>query len=227
MGTDRQLALALALFTLAGLCQPVPTLAAQGSTCDAYQAEKVPQSFDGCTAELEEKVRNPSRFKDPITGTFKLAEYERTLSRFLELYCYRNTADDRWVPDKWLRDTGPYVSILENGSWAPAKYYGTHPAVVIWYDKTMVDWLQAYRSGPQETSAGAPPIPDGAIMIKEMYTGPAARCASVKKKVHHLEPSGIAPMIRDREMAYDGWFWGFWAQGQAPVGPWTGQGGGA
>src|SRR5262245_58877619 len=62
-----------------------------------------------------------------------------------------------WKRDKGIRDTGPYL----NGT-----YYGTHPAVRVYYSPEVIDWLVNDRQGK---------IPDGALIIKEMYPPPAAR----------------------------------------------------
>ena len=62
-----------------------------------------------------------------------------------------------WCVDKGVRDTGPFV----NG-----KYLGTHPAVRIYYSPTVMKWLINGREGE---------LPDGAMMVKEMYLPPAAR----------------------------------------------------
>lgn len=189
-----------------------PAFGAEDSACEAFSTEKVPQSFDGCTPELERLVTHPGEFFDEATRTFKLAEYEKVMNDYMEKYCYRDTEGGKWIHDKWIRDTGPYVSLYEGASWPPAAYYGTHAPVVIWYNKVMYDWLKAHR-GEGETNAEAPVIPDGAMMIKEMYPAPAARCAAVKEKVHYLVPTnGVALMVRDNQNAHDGWFWGSWGE---------------
>ena len=67
----------------------------------------------------------------------------------------------RLVPGQGLekftvRDTGPFKGV----------YYGTHPAVRIYYSPRAMQWLIEGRQGP---------IPDGAMIIKEQYHPPAAR----------------------------------------------------
>ena len=74
----------------------------------------------------------------------------------------------------------------------------------------MVDWLKKYRA-PGHPIPDPPPIPDGAIMIKEMYNStPAAACRV--PKLLKLKPvdQGAAVMIRDSKAAKDGWFWGWY-----------------
>ena len=49
-------------------------------------------------------------------------------------------------------------------------------------------------------------------MVKEMYPAPAAACAGVDP-VRLLPTCGAAVMVRDREAAQDGWFWGWFGWG--------------
>src|SRR5262249_57823039 len=60
----------------------------------------------------------------------------------------------------------------------------------------------------RETIGNPDPLPDGAMMVKEMFPAPAAACAGVDPK--YLRPtSGAAIMVRDTKAAHDGWFWGW------------------
>jgi Cytochrome P460 len=84
--------------------------------------------------------------------------------------------------------------------------------VLIWYSPEMVAWLQKYRP-PEGAAAPAkiPPVPDGAIMIKEMYNStPAAACRV--PDLLKLKPveQGAAVMVRDSAASQDGWFWGWY-----------------
>ena len=96
-----------------------------------------------------------------------------------------------------MRDTGPFTARLENGQWV-GDYHGTHAPVVIWYSEEMIDWMETNRPAEGAPVADPPPIPDGAIMVKEMYPAPAALCASVDP-THLLPTSGAAIMVRDRD----------------------------
>ncbi len=139
-----------------------------------------------------------------------LDEYQATVDRFLGNYCHRDTASG-WRRDKSVRDTGPFTANFSNGQWT-GSYHGTHAPVVIWYSPEMADWLVANRPGDGEASANPPPIPDGAMMIKEMFDAPAAACANVDPK--SLYPSsGAAIMIKDATASHDGWFWGWYGFG--------------
>lgn len=185
-------------------------------TCSAVQPTAVPASFTGC-AELETKASNPAAFMGP--EGFKLAEYEAVLQDFFGKYCYRNAAAG-WVRDKRVRDTGPYAAFLDGGTWSPGRYFGTHLPVVIWYSPTMAAWLRHNRPASGAAPADPPPVPDGAVMVKEMYPAPAARCDQFPPE--RLKPpasTGVAFMIRDRQNAHDGWFWGAWWEGFKPDWP--------
>ncbi len=84
--------------------------------------------------------------------------------------------------------------------------------VLIWYSPEMVAWLQKYRPTDGGTApANVPPVPDGAIMIKEMYNStPAAACRV--PDLLKLKPveQGAAVMVRDSAASQDGWFWGWY-----------------
>jgi len=195
--TLRRLALgsvaATALLALATLSNAAP------ASCPAERATALLPGDPKLCAALEDVIRKPS--------ALPLDQYETKLGDYLRNFCHRNAAAG-WKRDKRVRDTGPYIATLQDGKWV-GKAYGTHAPVVIWYSTEMVDWLEVNR--PHDTSAApqAPaPVPDGAIMIKEMFPAPASACARVDP-VRLLPTSGAAVMIRDRQGAQDGWFWGW------------------
>src|SRR5215204_5398812 len=76
----------------------------------------------------------------PAPGTTTLPEYEAKLFAFLNAREYVKLG---WVRDKGVRDTGPFID---------GTYYGTHPAVRIYYSPGVIRWLQDGRKGP---------VPDG------------------------------------------------------------------
>jgi len=150
--------------------------------------------------EMGKKIRHPS--------ALPLEEYEALLGDFLRAYCHRN-ADAGWVSDKRLRATGPYTVTFQDGRWV-GEGHGLHSPVVIWYSEEMIDWLHENRPSDESAApAEVAPIPDGAVMIKEMYPYPAAACADVEPLTRLLPTSGAAVMVRDREASFDGWFWGW------------------
>jgi hypothetical protein len=156
--------------------------------------------------ELAARVRHPDG---------QLDRYERDLAEFLSNLCHRDT-DAGWKPDKRVRDTGPYVATFQDGKWSAA-YYGTHPAVLVWYSQDMYRWLKAYRQN-EDAPPAAEPVPDGAMMVKEMFVPPASVCADVEWT--HLKPTkGIALMVRDGKASYDGWFWGWFDWNKAVANP--------
>ncbi|MCB0160791.1 MAG: hypothetical protein KDD83_21810, partial [Caldilineaceae bacterium] len=90
----------------------------------------------------------------PLPSTMTLDAYEPILFDFLESKRYQELG---WAHDKRVRDTGPYIDKVS---------YGTHPAVRIYYSPEIYAWLKNDRQGD---------VPDGAMIIKEMFPTPAAR----------------------------------------------------
>src|SRR5436305_15326281 len=82
----------------------------------------------------------------PLPSTLPVAEYEAKLFAFLNAREYTRLG---WCRDKCVRDTGPYID---------GTYYGTHPAVRIYYSPGVIRWLANGRVGT---------IPDGEMVIKE------------------------------------------------------------
>ncbi len=190
--------------------------------CDLYSPEPVPASFVGC-ADLQAKVEDTAAFMGQ--DGFDLAGYEGVLGEFFDNYCHRNAASG-WVRDKRVRDTGPYVAVSQpGGTWSSPRAYGTHLPVVIWYNPKMIEWLRQNRPHEGDAPAAPAPIPDGAVMVKEMFPAPAARCDRYPPE-HLTVPAstGVAFMIRDAANAQDGWFWGAWWQGFTPDWPPQGRG---
>lgn len=173
-----------------------PSLAAASPACIAAMDEpQRPTDLELCR-RLESAIRKPS--------ALPLDQYEAKLGDYLRHYCHRGAG---WTPDKRVRDTGPFVGSIVNGKWV-GKYFGTHFPVLIWYSRDMIDWLRKNRPDGRETIAKPDPLPDGAIMVKEMFPAPAAACAGIDPM--RLKPtSGAAVMVRDAKAAHDGWFWGW------------------
>ena len=150
-------------------------------------------------ASLSETIRHPS--------ALPLAEYQNKLGDFLRNYCHRD-AGSGWVRDKNLRDTGPYTVSLKEGEWV-GQYHGTHAPVIVWYSPEMITWLEKNRPVNQNS---VPPkveaVPDGAVIVKEMYPAPAAACTEVDPE-YLLPTSGAAIMVRDKQASKDGWFSGW------------------
>lgn len=164
---------------------------------EEQQSPQLPKNLALCE-ELEPIVRKPRGLA--------LNEYQAKVGQYLQNFCHRNIAKG-WRVDKRVRDTGPYVATYQNGKWA-ANYYGTHAPVLVWYSAEMFDWLKANR--PEHGApAEPPPVPDGAMIIKEMYAPPAAACSGIPWERLRPTTQGAAVMIRDSQASQDGWFWGW------------------
>src|ERR1043166_2359703 len=202
---------------MAGIAPPALTRAtirlsgwaAYASTCPDEQAKaQDPKDNRELCLSLEPTVRNPSGHP--------LNEYETALNAFLTLFCHRDV-ERGWKRDKYVRDTGPWIGTYRDGKWT-GQYYGTHAPVLIWYSPDFYKWLKDNRPEDGKAPVAAQPVPDGAIMIKEMYTPPAANCAGADPfKLVPPAPPGAAVMIRDSKGANGGWFWGWYG--------WKGSGG--
>ena len=197
-------------FVLAALAFTAQTAIAQDNSCPAHQSKKlIPEDLQMCRM-LDAVVRAP--------GDLPLAEYEEKLGTYLRNFCHRDEAVG-WVRDKRVRDTGPFVSSLVDGEWVGTDH-GVHAPVVIWYSPEAAKWIRDNRSADDEgPGPDASPVPDGAMLIKEMYPAPAHRCAE-EDPLELLPTSGAAVMVRDSGASHDGWFWGWFGwKGWAPDWP--------
>ena len=149
----------------------------------------------------------------PLPSALPLVDYEQRLYQFLFERCYTKLD---WAVDREVRDTGPFVL---------GSNYGTHPAVRIYYSPEIIKWLLNGRQGR---------IPDGAMIIKEMFGPPAARYNELKTSIDAefsgdpaqadarfqaaLEGmlSAWTVMVKDSKISKDGWFWGGADPGSAP-----------
>lgn len=183
---------------LAVVLWTVPGEASGPAACAAYSAEPIAMKDPALCDELEAKLRRPS--------ALPLGEYQTVLNAYGASFCHRNAAAG-WVHDKFLRLTGPRVATLRDGAWT-SKNLGTHAPVLVWYSPEMVQWLRTWRAEEGVQREGAPPPPDGAIIVKEMFASPTSGCREVAPE--HLFPSiGGATMVRDSVGSHDGWFYGF------------------
>jgi hypothetical protein len=132
----------------------------------------------------------------PLPSSLPVADYEARLFDFLNERTYQSLG---WTPDKFVRDTGPFL----NG-----KYYGTHPAVRVYYSPEIIAWL---RDGKRTA------IPDGAMIIKEQFQPPAVRCEGLDDKQLSERLASWAVMVKDSAGSHDGWFWSNPAAGQKVV----------
>lgn len=115
-----------------------------------------------------------------------VAEFERELFPFLESREYVSLG---WAVDKSVRDTGPFID---------ETYYGTHPAVRIYYSPGVIRWLKNGRKGV---------IPDGAVIVKEQYPPPAVRHQGKSEAELRASLESWTVMVKDSKGSHDGWFW--------------------
>ena len=121
----------------------------------------------------------------PLPTSFlpaRLPEFQTQLQSFLTSGKYRTL---NWCEDKKLRDTGPFINNVS---------YGVHPTVKIYYSPAVINWLIRKDSNK--------PIPDGAMIVKEQYTAPAARY-----QIQQPQINGWTIMIKDSKGSQDGWYW--------------------
>ncbi|MCP5045574.1 MAG: cytochrome P460 family protein [bacterium] len=169
---------------------------------------------EGAAAQVKAQ-QNPL----PLPGTMTVEAFEKKLYPFILDRKYASELN--WHLDKTVRDTGPYIK---------KKYYGTHPAVRIFYSPRVMYWLtgnpdywkegkasgKAKRKKPRE---GA--IPDGGMIVKEMFTPPAARYEGLSDKqitaalLKQADTNGWTVMVKDASASKDGWFWSSVFAGEA------------
>lgn len=130
----------------------------------------------------------------PLPSTMPVPEFEAKMFEFLNK---RQYADElNWLKDKSVRDTGPFID---------GKYYGTHPAVRVYYSPGIIRWLMGGRVGA---------IPDGEMIIKEQYKHPAARHEGKTEQELRDSLMSWTVMVKDSAGSQDGWFWSNPASGQ-------------
>ena len=114
---------------------------------------------------------------------------EQASHNFLRGFKYR---DLNWPKDLEVRDTGDWSATGFNGH----NYNGTHPAVVVYYSPEVYCWIKNNRKGA---------IPDGGVIIKEMYAAPANRYKGIA--LEDLFTPWWTVMIKDSRASVDGWYW--------------------
>ncbi len=127
-------------------------------------------------------------FPLPNPSDIGTAKFEKLLYEFLEKDCYQS-----WISDNQIRNTGPFIDGVS---------YGTHNAVKIYYSPEVWTWLKVkHREGE---------IPDGAMIVKEMFPAPAKQDAKL---------AAWTVMVKDKKGAYDGWYWSYHAPNFKPDDP--------
>ena len=149
----------------------------------------------------------------PLPSSLPLQDYEAKLYAFL---FDRTYTELNWAVDRYVRDTGPYIL---------GSYYGTHPAVRVYYSPGVLEWIVSGRAGQ---------IPEGAMIVKEMYAPHAARYRELRAEiearyadnpamaeaVYETELGGLLSswtvLVKDPRVSNDGWFWANPAPGLGP-----------
>lgn len=140
----------------------------------------------------------------PLPSTMPLQDYEKQVL-YPWLFNRSYAGLPGWKVDTEVRDTGPFIQ---------GKYYGTHPAVRIHYSPEVVFWLEKGRPTDE-------PLPNGSMIIKEMYPPPAAIYTEIKETPYFQEnpteyekllatmnTKGWTVMIKDTcGKSNDGWLW--------------------
>lgn len=198
MKTPERFLLAVIGALLAGSCAVLPAILSQRSSIDSRSGRSlVPQQHGD---ERPERVRPLSdRQSDsepsplPLPHTMTSEEYQALLYRFLAKREYIRLG---WAPDKYVRDTGPFIDSTS---------YGTHDAARVWYSPEVIVWLEGGREGR---------IPDGAIIVKEAFDPPAARYSGMPAAALDSAVRSWTVMVRDSSGSKDGWYWSFYMPGQ-------------
>lgn len=123
----------------------------------------------------------------PLPSSMSVAAFEKQMFPFLNERAYVDELE--WLGDKRVRDTGPFID---------GKYYGTHPAVRVYYSPGIITWLTNGRVGE---------IPDGEMIIKEQYQPPAIRHQGKTEDEIRASLESWTVMIKDSNGSQDGWFW--------------------
>jgi len=146
---------------------------------------------DSKSSTIPQYCRDAKRADLPRHTALSAEDYESRLYTFVNARAYAALG---WCVDKAMagnlvRDTGPFI----NGV-----YYGTHPAVRIYYSPEVMEWITGDREAP---------IQDGAIIVKESFRPPAARYEGLNEEAVADKLTSWTVMVRDAAGSKDGWFW--------------------
>ena len=132
----------------------------------------------------------------PAPSVVAVSAFEAKLFAFLN---DRQYVELGWRRDKAVRDTGPFIQ---------GKYYGTHPAVRVYYSPGVLRWLVGGRVGK---------IADGEMIIKEQYAAPAIRHRDKTEGELWNALEAWTVMVKDSAGSHDGWFFSNPSKGQCVV----------
>ena len=119
--------------------------------------------------------------------------------------CHRNEAGG-WVRDKRIRDAGPWIGTFSERQMERQvlRHACAGADLVLAANVRVAQGEPAGRRNPSRPA----PVPDGAMMIKEMYSTPAAACAGVDidklLRDEHIPPPSWCATPRARTTAGSG-----------------------
>lgn len=158
---------------------------------DVGQEGDTPSQFVTQSASSIATSPEPEHFGEenplPLPSSMSVADFETQMFPFLNQRTYVDEL--KWLGDKRVRDTGPFIA---------GKYYGTHPAVRVYYSPGIIRWLNNGRTGD---------IPDGEMIIKEQYQPPAIRHQGKTEDELRASLESWTVMVKDSHGSQDGWFW--------------------
>src|SRR5207253_2067738 len=158
--------------------------AATTATAPKHDGPAKPPSLQ-CLGGKESGLPLPSAY---LGNRGSVPGYQALVTTFLTGATYEQLG---WCTDKGVRDTGPYIDGV---------YYGTHPAVRIWYSPAAAQWVVNGRQGD---------VPDGAMIVKEQFGPPPAGqyegWSDAQLHQYFFANFDWTFMIRDRAGSADGW----------------------
>jgi hypothetical protein len=201
--------------------KPIPNPAATAPVaCVAPEAKPLPvlpwKDVEALCAAPHGAAWAAPSFREPDKAALEV-------QAFLRAESYKSLG---WLRDADWRLTGPFEGCAcpegSPASCVAGVSKGPHPAVRIYYSPEVIDWMCKYRRGKDELP-GAPELPDGAMIIKEMLSPTAARLALVpgsdrlwiapiagKPADYYDQTYGSWTVIlKDRAQSADGWYWAF------------------
>ena len=124
--------------------------------------------------------------KLPLPSEIGAEQFSLKLNEFIDTGRYT-----KWNHDNEVRATGDYI-ITAAGS---IESFGTHGpgGVKVYYSPDVWNWMAGGMKGA---------IPDGAMIVKEIYPRDASNPEEFVKKVN-----AFSIMVKDSKASWDGWFW--------------------
>ena len=185
-------------------------VSAQQNVCTKCQPLK--PADDARCKQLESQLSRPAQYVS--RGQAQLDRYEPVMAEFMEKLCYR-----AWPHDSSARDTGPYTATLVGGA-LKSQAYNQHAVSRVWYSPAMFAWMEQNRPEDETKAPANPPaIPNGAMLVKEMWTPPLERWAGKCWDCIKPDGSGAVFWIRDDVTFSTGWFGSWYGPLYAPAWP--------